>query len=249
MRHSSIAVAFGVLVLSQGFGSDDSLDDLLIQYRELGLPLPSEEAELVLYEHGASTSNGVRTAHVALTFKEAGPTPDRVFYWLGCERVSRRRKEPDTAAAPTRESVAATEPWGPDYNWKGFPTFSDLALAIQCKARGWDDLATGLHERSQKRYRPDSFSQRPLQPRDDRNAIALLAWNYRCNQFAKSPQDRASAVDHLRRLLDRQNGLDGKANRTILSDMEKSANRVDIGQRLEMIQAIGGSGNSPRFPR
>jgi hypothetical protein len=50
--------------------------------------------------------------------------------------------------------------------------------------------------------------------------LAELAWNYFCNRFAKSRDNRLEIISRLKKLLNGSYGLDTKANRTLISDME-----------------------------
>src|SRR6188768_2996977 len=62
-------------------GEDETVDRLLTDYREYGLPLPSHEAQLVLRQHSGSIVNGVPqySYDLALQDKQDGKT----VHWLG----------------------------------------------------------------------------------------------------------------------------------------------------------------------
>lgn len=205
--------------------ANDRLDVLLADYRAHGLPLPPDKAALALRRPGwRQSSNGVEEIVHYLAFVEK-PTnaKEKGSYWIGCDRL------PFTTTAETFDAVPAasatlskSQPVSSFDLPRGFPTNPDLALAIQCKARGWDELARQLLERAHNPPRDarSSFSQRPSWPRDDRKALALLAWNHWSNRFADAEADQAEVLRRLNTLLAGPFGLDNKARRTIVADMQ-----------------------------
>jgi hypothetical protein len=163
------------------------LETLLADYKAYELPLPPAEAELsVVGRRIVSIRNNVRTQGGHLVFlvkKAAGGEP--AVYWAGCDAVRAWHNAKFSAVAPRAASLNETTPLAPEC-WKdrGFPTCPDLALAVQCYAQGWKDLAEALLERSRKRQEEGPFQRRRPRAEDDRVALAELAWNHYCKVFS-----------------------------------------------------------------
>lgn len=204
----------------------DSWTALIADYREYHLPLPPKEAVLAIRRPSwRTTINGVEQIVYYLSLIEgtAGKAGNG-YYWVGCDKVEFDLKEDiREEVAPTKESLAKTEIVPFSDQPEGFTAQPDLALAIQCRLRGWNDLAQALLERSHWYSDNDlAFNWPPPPLRDDRKALALVAWNYWCNQFADLGSDRRAVIDRLKRILKSQAWLDSKARRTIIADMEST---------------------------
>jgi len=214
-------VLFFATLITLPAAADDPLVTLVEDYGKYGLPLPPKEARLVILTRSTGTFNGVpQYSHtLALVTPDQDQRPAR---WVGCRASRLSRGVTVKAAEPTREAIEKTEP-AHGYSWSsGFPTYPDLALAIHCKARGFDEPAMALLERSRKGGGYDPFDRRPARPRDDRKALAALAWNYWCNEFVLSKGNRGAIVRRLRKLGDGPFGLNTRAHQNIISDMEKT---------------------------
>lgn len=143
----------------------EDLERLLTDYRAHGLPLPPEEARLVIPKIHDGTTNGVPQCRHQLAF--AVGEGDQTNYWFGCEPLRSTHRATDRDAPLTREAVEQTQPAEPEHWYEGFPPYPDLALAVQCKARGWNELAAALLERSGRRLQSKFFDQRRPRPRND----------------------------------------------------------------------------------
>jgi hypothetical protein len=125
---------------------ENSLDTLLADYRGYGLPLPPDDAKLVRFEYGGQYVNGI-------------PTP--TTYFLGFQLRPGSKEKPPLLLIGTLEryltvaetkTVEVVEPKAElvkslDLDWWGQSTFdvnAGLAIALQCKARGWNVLAKEL---------------------------------------------------------------------------------------------------------
>lgn len=216
---------------------DDLLDKLLAQYRAHGLPFPPTNAVLSTWETQSHyyVDNQRQTVYYLYFVEPPTDKKDTAHYWLGCERLSpESKKTVFQPAPPTLETFSKSKPIDPYYFPTGFVTNPDLALAIQCKARGWDELARRLLERSKQPA--SSWSGGPVErwPRDETKALALLAWNYWCNRFVDLEADQRAVVGRLQKLLDGPYGLANKARRTIVADMEQTLSKPRIkGDSLE----------------
>jgi hypothetical protein len=210
-----------LVMVRQACAADrDQLRQLLEDYRNYGLPLPPDDADLVKREHSQGTVNNVPQYSYDVVL--CATINDKEIHWVGCqpEKPSGKTKEvlsKPTAAALQGTHAASLRSWD-----AGFATEADLALAIHCQSRGWEELAAALVERSRMPVRYDPFARRPPRPRDDRAALAQLAWNYWCNEWCLRPGDRSEVVALLKKLAETPFGLDSQANRNLIGDMEQT---------------------------
>lgn len=127
---------------------DDSLAPLVADYRDYGLPEPSELAEFSLLKWSTGTTNGVPNYSKMLAFVETDSQDKQKYYWVGCGRV----KLPDhfsvTPISPKAASLAETQPTYAVGQRGGFPRLPDVALAVQCGARGWEELGIAFLQRA-----------------------------------------------------------------------------------------------------
>jgi hypothetical protein len=220
-----IAIASTLLLFSGAFSiiADDtscSVDSLLAQYKAHGLPLPPKDAILVRRKLKAGVMNGVQRYQHELAFVVM--VKEKKVYWEGCEPQTRGQSSIDETVAPAPDvlkTVTSAELYSIGNK---FPTFPDLALAIQCDARGWHELAVALLERSNRRVPSTVFDRSPPRPENPQNALATLAWNYWCNRFADARENRPDIFAHLKKLSDGSYDLDTEAHTNILSDMEET---------------------------
>jgi len=84
-----------------------------------------------------------------------------------------------------------------------------FALAIQCRARGWEKLADHLLER----HRKDGGHP-------PRQALLHAAWYYWEGQLTRPKTDRAPIARRLKELIGRDNDLDTVPNRALLKSLE-----------------------------
>jgi hypothetical protein len=206
---------------SQG-ESQEQLRQLWADYQAYGLPAPPAGTYVArLPEPGMYVTNGVRHQDIYLVLVvKKGATPRQTEYWVGCAPgPERHRSAVELEKVSTdAKALAGTTPLSSSFcSYQGFPTYPDLALAVQAHACGWPELAAALLER----HRRDSpRSRRARTPADPRAALAELAWNYWCNQFTEERGDRRPIVERLRQISTGPFGFDQPAHRNVLADME-----------------------------
>jgi hypothetical protein len=212
------AILLGCLIGTTGARSADLLDTLLHDYKSYGLPLPPKDAFLAqLPDPRVSYTNWVRhqDMHVVLVVKK--PTPkEQGTYWLGCAPGWMWHGIELRPVPARRASLDNTVPLPMDFHRRAFPTYPDLALAIQCHALGWKEVAEAFLERS------------CMWPHQTRPALAELAWNYYCNRFVRATTERKAIVEHMKRILAGSRDLATEDNRNILRDMEQTLVEVKV---------------------
>jgi hypothetical protein len=233
-RERRFLAAIGILALflsGKSVRGDETLETLWKDYQAYGLPVPSAEAELGLLPGPETRGTGAdaeRDYYLVFRVKKADQHGLPV-YWIGCEEGPRWPTfeiRPTNAAKVNLKETVPIPNEGFSEQHPGFQTYPDLALAVQCHARGWDDLANALLERSKKREKANPFKMSKPRPHDDQTALAELAWNYNCNRFAREKGDRRPLVARLKQLLATPHHIDTKARRNIVADMEKTLERV-----------------------
>ena len=199
----------------------DILDVLLDDYRAYGLPFPPEDAPLVRRKRSGGVVNGVQRYRYTIAFavEKADGTTE---HWVGCEpdpSGNSGEVEPVTPQPGVLVGSAVSD--GATYDHR-FRIYADLAFAVQCHARGWDDLARALLDRSNRRRPRSVFEHTPRRPRDERDALALVAWNYWCNRFEEPDAEGRAVFERLRAVSSGGHGLDTPLHLNILADMEKT---------------------------
>ncbi|MEM6690259.1 MAG: hypothetical protein AAF664_12570 [Planctomycetota bacterium] len=213
----------GVLVIGSPIWADSpenavSLSDLVKQYEAHGLPMPADHSKLMRFARHTGSSNGVPRYDRWIAFVEVEEGGKQKVW-----EALRKRPYPSQSKlseAPTDASaIDDTETAEHHVYVNGFSTSTDLALAIQCAARGYHDLANKLLERARdtKRRRPSE----PIKKRypNDKVALADLAWSYWCNEFSRGESDRHVIIDRLDRMTKVFPSLETPANLLILTDM------------------------------
>ena len=201
---------------------ENGFDQLLADYRGYGLPLPPEDAKLVRFESGG---------RYILNDKLMPPT-----YFLGFLLQPGTKDNPPLLLVGTQEvrldahkTVEVVEPKpelvkGIDLRWWGQSTFemnAGLAIALQCKARGWNDLAQELWTASLKQdsgHHFGAFYQPANLP--NRTAVAYLAWAYSGNELVKPDTDRAKTAKRMKALLAAEPELNTEGNQALLKSLE-----------------------------
>jgi hypothetical protein len=182
-------------------GPDVSLGELLALYRGYDLPLPPDWARLVRFESGWRS--------VDETGKE---TP---LDYLGFLIKPATANHPAVALVGTREMTLKPtglkiRPVDPSPALAKDPTIKDaeypfglnsaLALAIQCKARRWDDLGRSLLENRPVRVSSlMPWGPGPLLPL--RPSLAHMVWKHWENELVKPDTDRAMIAERMKALL------------------------------------------------
>jgi hypothetical protein len=201
---------------------ENSIDQLLVDYQGYGLPLPPDHAKLVRFESGGR--------HI-LNDKLMPPT-----YFLGFLLRPATKGNPGLLLVGTQETrldsfkgVEVVEPKPElvksiDLRRWGQATFElndGLAIALQCKARGWTALAQELWTSSLKRASGHHFGVF-YQPANlpGRTALAHLAWAYSGNELVKPDTDRTRTFKRMKAVLAAEPGLNTEVSRALLKSLE-----------------------------
>ena len=220
---ASLAACLGLALCIPSCGDADELDVLLQDYRKLELPLPPAEAQLAIREPATVVIvNGVRqhTYHLVLLVKRAAESRGPI-YLTGLEQITGDPDEHPRIVPATPKSLEDTVPYRPDCGDLGFPVFFDLALAVQCKALGWDALANAALARS--RQPSTTYYQFNRRPQNDRDALAKMVWNHGCTEFVRASRpERQAILRRLQRLLVDRPAVDTAANRLVIGDLERT---------------------------
>lgn len=210
------------------------LSRLLADYRAYGLPFPPDDADLITTRSSQGTYDGEERFSYGILFREA--KGKQQTFWVGCEAIEPYSQPEgiEVVRQPTGESIEKSGFRIPQFPSEGFGTFPALALAVQFGARGWNEAGEALLVHSRRPSLRFGFDNDPPRPKDDRAALAMLAWNYWCNQFARTKGDRLPIVAYLRQLRDSNLGLDTAAGRNIIEDMQQTlADRQSVPGSLE----------------
>lgn len=198
------------------------LDRLVARYVEFGLTLPPKDAPLVKLEAGRWSvgADGAYTPHYTLGFL-LGPGSLKGFSRV---LVGSREHEIDAEsralkeAAPTR---ALAEGIAPEYGDVTYELNAGLATAIQCKARGWNDLAQDLLDRSLKEscgHRFSVFFQPGGLP--PLTSLATLAWAHYGNALLDRDSDWSVIAPRMKAIFAAEAKLDTPYNRALLKSLE-----------------------------
>jgi hypothetical protein len=192
---SLIFVLSALLLPAADAQAADTLDELLLVYQQYELPFPPENARLSLVQFdGAGKTFG------ALAFIEEAADPnDKLWIWIGCERIRLTESMKWKPCQPSLENFAQSVPVD-ESEGEGFRTFPDVALAIQCKHRGWLELSEAVWKRAKSNFSKNRRDRAPIKPRHVQEALVFLAWDHWCNEFAISTSDRRPILEHLRQL-------------------------------------------------
>jgi HEAT repeat protein len=180
---------------------ENTPEQLLIDYRAFGLPLPPKDAKLVRFDSGVTGGPG-------------GPG-QRKLYGLAFQLKAATRKEgPVLLQGPDQWKpgwVRQTEDFDPRSEavkdlWPGL---HGLGLAIQCYERGWDGLARHLLEQSRTK---DGVPPRL--------GLCRMAWDYWEVRLNEPKVDRGLIAKRLKELLARDKDLDTEHNRVLLKCLD-----------------------------
>ncbi len=209
--------------------SDSHLDDLLNAYRVYGLPLPPSDAQLATVENTTIVfMNFVRqhTYYLVLATEEAhNAKPASIL--AGVREFDVTTNQHLRVVPSSVESFDGTETFEPRDWYHRFPTFPDLALAVQCQSLGWSELAQMALARS--RQRSGGHTEVDCRPYDDRDALARLAWNHYCDQFSWSTAARRPIIlTRMKQLVDSRAVVNTLLTRTLVTDIEETLCPRDV---------------------
>jgi hypothetical protein len=179
---------------------ENTLEQLVIDYRALGLPLPPKDAKLVRYEAGGGglVNGKVQPKWYGLAFLlKSGTKTESATLLRGPFRWQPIWDPHPSEVKPDPEAV------------EEFVAFDELSMAIQCQARGWQKLAQHFLERSRK----DS-------PTAPRQKLIRMAWGYWETQLTAPKVDRAPVAKRLKELIGRDESLNTEGNRALLKSLD-----------------------------
>jgi len=205
-----------VAVIENGF------DSLLADYRGYGLPLPPKDAKLVKFESGGRyiLNDKLMPPTYFLGFLLRSATKENpALQLVGAEEVRLDSYKTIEVVEPKPELVKEL-----DLRWWGPSTFgmnAGLAVALQCKARGWNDLAEQLWTASIKQasghpyvafYQPENLP--------NRTAVAYLAWAYSGNELVKPDTERTKTAKRIEALFSAEPRLKNEDTQALLKSLE-----------------------------
>jgi hypothetical protein len=186
---------------------ENSLEQLLEDYKAYGLPVPTKDTPLVRFESGAgSTEHGVEyPPSYSLGFLlKPGTKTEPPDILRGSLRYQPHWNPPVTRIDPTKATPKDIDGWVAD-------AAGDLFfLAIQCKARGWDTLAQTFFER-----RPKERETQVLRAKLRRDA-----WYYWQFQLTRPETDWGTAARCMHVLIRTDADVDTWENRALLKSLD-----------------------------
>jgi hypothetical protein len=198
------------------------LDQLLTDYRGYGLPLPPEEAKLVRFESGGRyylNGNLMPPTYFLGFLLRPGSNDNPALLLVGTQEIRLDAHETTEVVEPKPELVKSI-----DLRWGGPSPFEmnvGLALALQCKARGWNDLALELWKASLQQssgHHLGTFFQPANLPK--RTAVAYLAWAHSGNELVKPDTDRAKTAQRMKTLIATEPRLNTEGTQALLKSLE-----------------------------
>ncbi len=190
---------------SSATAADDplpSLDELLKEYQSLGFPLPPSTANLVRYEGRRHwDENGIlHSSTYGLAFQlKPGTSTERPVVLRAIHEWGPKDSDGDPRTRQVKPDATAAR----DIDL--YPETA-LALAIQCHARGWDELAKELLTSSKLKETEVTTRERLLD----------MAWSYWTSQLTHPTADRSLAAKRLNELILRGADFDTESNRALL---------------------------------
>jgi hypothetical protein len=206
-------IALSFSANAQKPSADPSFEDLVTTYRKFGLPLPPVAAKLVLFETGAQSSFEGKSGklHSLGFLLKPGKDKQPPLILVGTQECSPEYPHTWNKVKLVEPDPKLAQEVFPEYHYLTFSLDTALATAIQCKTRGWNDLAKALLEVSLKKdaghfngifYQPDNLSAQ--------SALAYMAWGHWGNELTKSNTDRAAIAGRMKQLLEAEPNLKTK---------------------------------------
>jgi hypothetical protein len=203
---------------------ESGLDQLLLDYRGYGLPLPPDDAKLVRFESGGRyiLNDKLMPPTYFLGFLLRPGIKDRpALLLVGTQEIQLESFKTIEFVEAKPELVKSLDP-----QWRGQATFemnAGLAIALQCEARGWKALAQELWASSLKQKSGDHFGAF-FQPANlpNRTALAYLAWAYSGNELVKPDTERAKSAKRMRALMAAEPRLNTEIGRALLASLDSA---------------------------
>ena len=230
-------------------------DELIASYREMGLPLPPEDAPLVRFEGGTTRAFGdeARKMHqLGFLLKKATDKNSAVLL-VGTRTFE--IEEPFTVIRPEKAEPDSVEAaWG-----NPFAANAAFAISIQLRARGFEKVAQALQDASLKLEAGDSYSPfRQAANLPPKTALAVLAWTHWMNEITRPGIDRAPIAKRMKTLIAVEPALNTDAHRSLLRSLETAIvpGKAAPGSAEALIDSLvdlddehGGTGRDEPDPR
>jgi hypothetical protein len=181
---------------------ENSLEALALAYREHGLPLPPPDAPLVLY------SSGEKDEEPTLAFLLRPPTREAPPEFLNGLSTLKPRYELEIT--PLKPGALSAKAAAALVSRARLDQDDALTLAVQCHARGWEELARALfaHGREKTDEGPP------------RTVLLRAAWDYWWRELGRPATDWSAIARRLRALRAADGALDTEENRELLASLE-----------------------------
>jgi hypothetical protein len=183
---------------------ENSLEQLLEDYKSYGLPLPPKDAPLVRLVRSYIVTGNERTPHHAFGFrlepatKKGGPVVLWTTWHLVLQPEEIQVLDRQKLTVENMETLVGQE-WGDDA----------VILAIQCKDRGWDSLAERLLEKGQA-----------VAGAAPRTVVRRVGWSYWELELSQLKSDWSLAARHLHALIQTLQELDTESNHSLLKSLD-----------------------------
>jgi hypothetical protein len=186
---------------------ENGMDQLLVDYRTYGLPLPPAHAKLVRFQWPKGKQRPP-TYCVGFLLRVTGDEPATML--VGVHVVSRDfgpiSGPPDTIEVlePKPELAKTIE----------FNSTFGLVFCLQCKARGWDALAQELWARLKQ------DSGHPFWKLPSRGALAYTAWALSMEELVRPDTDRIKIAKRMKTILAVEPQLNNQENQALINSLE-----------------------------
>jgi hypothetical protein len=206
---------------------ENSLEQLLEDYKSYGLPLPPKDAPLVRFVSGGGGKvNGVvQPLEYSLGFLlKPGAKRESADILFGTRSYQPGSNSPVTVLAAGKATTQEMEAWVKDSQSRWLP------LAIQCQSRGWHALAQAIFEKASNSPNADGAKQ----------MLRNEAWLYWKVQLHEPGTDWQTAAKHLRGLIRADPEFDTQRNRALLKslDLALQPSKAKPGSIEAMIDAL-----------
>jgi hypothetical protein len=223
---------------------ENTLDELLVMYRSLDLPVPPQDAPLIRFQRCSGYVKGRElppSNHLGFLVQQRTRTTGAKVSWNARTVDVEENRAIQVVEPHTRRGVD-------DICGKLSPLQDDdLILIVQCKARGYNRLADALFHQL---FPAEKFLAPPkhLLPASDapRSLLARLAWDYWQDQLGESHTDWAKIAPRLRAMMTVYPQLDDEANRQLMESLAAALvpNKAKLGTIPAMIDDLIQCGGS-----
>ena len=211
------------LIICGPIQAEETFNVLLKKYEAFELPLPPESAKLVRIDTGWRTGNkGEQHIYVLGFLLNHGAEKERPQFLVGTIRVSDVNAYKLIEDIPPNEDIVVElrSEWG-STSLGGLNV--GLATAIQCKARGWNDVAQALLDKSLKSYAGHPYSlfyQRENLPPE--TALATEAFAHYAEQLSEPNSNWQEIYDHLKAIIASEPSLNNERHKSFMESLRLS---------------------------